>query len=139
MREEDAMKKSTQLFCCLFAILFWVSAGNVYADWDPANKQAVIKLSHEIDQMLHNYHKELGQIGLKNFDMDFDKKVHELDHAIHDFHELLSKNGKASAELILEDFKGIELKFREADALFRYLAHRVHSNKKAGLGWMDFL
>lgn len=135
----EAMKRKTKLIVSVLVISLLYATGTCLADWDPKNKAEVIKLSHEIDQMLHTYHKDLGLIDLKHFDVDFSEKVHELDHAIHDFHELLAKKESVSAELILDDFKDVELKYREAHAMFTYLAHRVHSNKKAGLEWLDFI
>ncbi len=132
------MKRKKQLILSALVVSLLLATGISLADWDPNNKAEVIKLSHGIDQMLHAYHKDIEKLDLKHADKDFSEKVHQLDHAIHDFHELLTKKKDASAELILEDFKGIELKFREAHAMFTYLAHKVHSNKKAGLEWMDF-
>lgn len=132
------MKHSLR-FALSFVVMFiLLASGLAQADWDTKNKGAAIKLSHKIDQMLHSFHQEIGALDPKHFDKDFSDTVHQLDHAIHDFHELLAKNNEATAALILEDFKEIELKYREANAVF-VLAHKIHSDKKAGLAWMDFL
>ncbi len=127
-----------KVFLAVLFFTLFLTVGTVQAEWNTQNYAATVRLSHEIDQMLHDYHQYIEKLKPQHFDKDFANKVHDLDHAIHDFHEFLTKNKKAKAEDILEDFKGIELKYRESQALFIHLAHSVHSDKDAGLQWMDF-